>query len=323
LKKLYIIGNGFDLHHELDTKYTSFGLFLKKNFTDIYVQLIEYYGFSELRYPYQPSPDDALWSDFENSLALLDVDTVLEAHRDSIANPGSADFRDRDWGTFAIDIETVVATLTVNLFSAFKDFILQVQYPNSIDTLKLLLDKDSIYLSFNYTDTLERFYQVKHENILYIHGKASLDTDDLILGHAQDPSNFNEEVEKPPENLSEEELEQWEEYMSDNYNLSFELGKHEIESYFADTFKPTDQVIEENLPFFNQLNKVEEVFVLGHSLSNVDMPYFEKIKSNIGNKPSWTATYFGDGQRNTHKTTLINLGIKIENIRLISMDDLK
>lgn len=323
MKKLYIIGNGFDLHHELDTKYTSFGLFLKSNFTDIYEQLIKYYGFSELRCPYKPSSDDALWSDFENSLALLDVDMVLEEYIDSIANPGSDNFKDRDWGTFAIDIEMVVANLTCNLFSAFKDFILQVQYPNNVDKLKLLLDKNSIYLSFNYTDTLERFYQVKNESILYIHGKASLDNDDLILGHDQDLSNFKEEVEKPPENLSEEELEQWEEHMSDNYNLSFELGKQEIESYFADTFKPTDKVIEENLSFFNQLNKVEEVFVLGHSLSNVDMPYFEKIKSNIGHKTLWTATYFGDGQRKAHETTLISLGIENINIRLIGMSDLK
>lgn len=28
--KLYVIGNGFDVHHGLDTKYTSFGLYLKK-----------------------------------------------------------------------------------------------------------------------------------------------------------------------------------------------------------------------------------------------------------------------------------------------------
>ncbi|MDX7755866.1 AbiH family protein [Aeromonas caviae] len=28
--KLYVIGNGFDVHHGLDTRYTSFGLYLKK-----------------------------------------------------------------------------------------------------------------------------------------------------------------------------------------------------------------------------------------------------------------------------------------------------
>ncbi|WP_377110387.1 AbiH family protein [Pseudoalteromonas sp. R86517] len=27
--KLYVIGNGFDVHHGLDTRYTSFGLYLK------------------------------------------------------------------------------------------------------------------------------------------------------------------------------------------------------------------------------------------------------------------------------------------------------
>ncbi|MBK7632980.1 MAG: hypothetical protein IPJ13_00905 [Saprospiraceae bacterium] len=46
--KLYIIGNGFDLHHNLDTWYSSFGLFLKKTYIDIYDVFLEYYGFGDL-----------------------------------------------------------------------------------------------------------------------------------------------------------------------------------------------------------------------------------------------------------------------------------
>ena len=46
--KLYIIGNGFDLYHNLNTSYRSFGLFLKSKYPVIYDRLIEYYGFSDL-----------------------------------------------------------------------------------------------------------------------------------------------------------------------------------------------------------------------------------------------------------------------------------
>lgn len=31
MSKLYVIGNGFDLHHNLNTTYSTFGVYLKKN----------------------------------------------------------------------------------------------------------------------------------------------------------------------------------------------------------------------------------------------------------------------------------------------------
>ena len=46
--KLYIIGNGFDLHHKMDTTYASFGLFLKEYNYEVYELLLEHYGFSDL-----------------------------------------------------------------------------------------------------------------------------------------------------------------------------------------------------------------------------------------------------------------------------------
>ena len=151
--KLYVIGNGFDIYHGLDTKYYTFGLFLKNNHITIYDHLIEYYGFSDLDIN-EEGIYDALWAEFENSLALLDSDTVLEAYSDSVASPGAPDFRDRDWNTFAIDIEMIVEELTVKLFNAFREFILNVEYPNYLSVKNLPLDKNALYLTFNYTDTL-------------------------------------------------------------------------------------------------------------------------------------------------------------------------
>jgi len=225
--KLYIIGNGFDIYHGLDTKYQTFGLFLKNNHITIYDHLIEYYGFSDL------DINDALWAEFENSLALLDSDTVLEAYSDSVARPSSPDFRDRDWNTFAIDIEMIVEELTVKLFKAFREFILNVEYPNYLSVRNLPLDKNALYLTFNYTDTLERYYGIPRENILHIHGKASSKGNVFILGHGIDPQSFESEDPKPPKGLSDEEHEQWLEHMADSYDHSYELGKNELLKYFS------------------------------------------------------------------------------------------
>ncbi|SHG16818.1 hypothetical protein [Vibrio gazogenes] len=44
----------------------------------------------------------------------------------SLANPGAPDFRDRDWNTFAIDMEMDVDSLTKKLI--FHEFISKVDY---------------------------------------------------------------------------------------------------------------------------------------------------------------------------------------------------
>lgn len=56
---LYIIGNGFDLHHGVASSYASFCKWLKKHdfeLYDLYETVCSY---------------DALWSDFETSMAYV------------------------------------------------------------------------------------------------------------------------------------------------------------------------------------------------------------------------------------------------------------
>lgn len=129
--KLYIIGNGFDLHHELDTSYFSFGDYLRKKDRDIYDHLVEFMGFTDL--PPSLSAVDkskhSLWSDFENSLASLDTESVLEEFSYLLPQISSPDFRDRDWNSLSIEMERILENLTEGLLTQFKSFILQVNYP--------------------------------------------------------------------------------------------------------------------------------------------------------------------------------------------------
>lgn len=48
-----------------------------------------------------------------------------------------------------------------------------------------MVTNDNIYLSFNYTNTLEKLYGVRKNNICYIHGDASINNQ-LIFGHRND-----------------------------------------------------------------------------------------------------------------------------------------
>ena len=74
---LYIIGNGFDLHHGVASSYASFCKWLKKHdfeLYDLYETVCSY---------------DALWSDFETSMAYVDRDYFLAAGEAMLPDSGS------------------------------------------------------------------------------------------------------------------------------------------------------------------------------------------------------------------------------------------
>ncbi|EOB9529257.1 bacteriophage abortive infection AbiH family protein [Escherichia coli] len=319
--KLYIIGNGFDLHHELDTSYFSFGDYLRKKDQDIYDHLVDFMGFTDLP-PKLSAVDKSkhfLWSDFENSLAGLDTESVLEEFCYLLPQISSPDFRDKDWCSLSIEMERILKNLTEGLLTQFKSFILQVNYPELNLNKRLRIDSDSIFISFNYTETLQKYYGIDDRQILYIHGKASSDQQ-LILGHGIDPINFEEKEAVPPENATDEELEEWRQCMADNYDHSYEMGKQTINKYFTCSFKNTEKVIADSAKFFKNLSNVDEIIIIGHSLSSVDVPYFSFIHSIVSENTEWIATYYQETEREAHHTTLCEIGIKSP--KLISVSKL-
>ena len=50
-----------------------------------------------------------------------------------------------------------------------------------------------------------------------------------------------------------------------------------IDDYFSSTFKQSDKIIRRHIDFFNNLSNVEQVIILGHSLSDVDAAYFTAL----------------------------------------------
>lgn len=60
-KHLYIIGNGFDLHHRINCSYKDFRKWVYENDFAVFDKVDEIYGVY----------DDDWWSDFENKLDIL------------------------------------------------------------------------------------------------------------------------------------------------------------------------------------------------------------------------------------------------------------
>ena len=66
-ERLYIIGNGFDLHHGLKSRYWDFKLYLENKDKDLLEKLEEYFS------------SDSLWSDFEGTLEYLNTEISLRS----------------------------------------------------------------------------------------------------------------------------------------------------------------------------------------------------------------------------------------------------
>ncbi len=54
---------------------------------------------------------------------------------------------------------------------------------------------DSLFISFNYTNTLERHFHIHPDQINHIHGNAQEESCDLIFGHDMDESDMDYDVD--------------------------------------------------------------------------------------------------------------------------------
>lgn len=320
MKKLYIIGNGFDLHHGLDTWYSSFGLYLQENESEIYDLLVKYIGMPELDSDDPETLSAQEWNEFEVSMANLFFEEIIEDHSEFAANVGSDDYF-KDLNAIGIYVSEIRENLTNRLFDKFKDFILQIDYPKLQANSELSIDTMAHFFNFNYTSSLQNYYNVNVSKIKYIHGFAE-SADVLILGHGYSPESFEPKEPKPPENANDEELQEWHDWMSDQYDMSIDLGKSELQKYFSNAFKNSEKIIKENQGYFQSLSDIEEIIVFGHSLADVDAKYFQKIHASVKSNAKWFVTCRNESEMDNKRDKLVNIGINKGNVKPILVSSL-
>lgn len=160
--------------------------------------------------------------------------------------------------------KNVVDRLSKELQAHFADWVRALPIPTCDAAPQRLskLDRQALFLNFNYTSTLNTVYGVDPRHVLFIHGCAAQPGVALILGHAWDPSsrrslNDRHDIEEIDTRLME--------------------ANGIIDDYFSATFKPSAKIIIQHASFFESLATVEQVIVLGHSLSDVDAMYFQEL----------------------------------------------
>lgn len=262
-QKLYIIGNGFDLHHRLPTQYKDFKAYLKHADSEVYEWVDSYI------------PADEDWSDLEAALADLDTDNIVSELETFLASYSDENWSDSGHHDFQYEVERVANGLSTTLRARFGDWIRSIDIANPAGdqaTLKSL-DHSAVFLNFNYTSTLTKLYGIPNDNVLYIHGDGAEEGSELVLGHAWEA----EDRISMRSRLDEEDC--------DNRVMEA-FGT--LDEYFEATFKPSGLIIQQNKAFFESLGSISQVVVLGHSLSEVDRAYFLVLVEALTARPTWT-----------------------------------
>lgn len=312
---LFIVGNGFDLAHGLNTKYEDFHQYLKlvdysllnkPESRKILNFLIDIVDDAEI---FDEYIDDYRWTDFESSLNFLDFTNYLERfsnydeiyghnYHESIyedfdtldsnldyhgllacISPGAElldykiDYRHNieviKYVEEALNEEDKIAIINKseslkileycsNLHKYFSEWINTIKINKNIekkiDFYNLINYNNSIFITFNYTKTLELLYEVNSSKICHIHGVQG---GNIIFGHG---GNEDRDIE-------------YREYVGSEYIL---------ESVYKKFKKDTDKVIIQNVEFFRSLiGEVDKIYSYGFSFSEVDVPYIRRICETI------------------------------------------
>lgn len=265
LHTLVVLGNGFDIMHGVKSSYWDFQKTLGKN-NSLRFNLETYLNTNDL------------WSNLEESLGKLQYTMFL--NRDNI-DMWLDDFGAYDPDAQAADFFAAVETAISPAFEIPHE--LKRRLSLWVKTLSVdseskpfsMFHGDYRVLCFNYTEFIEVLYGAKASNICYIHGcrksRKQGKSNELILGHR--PGEEADEWNKV-ELKSFEFKNPYKKYIMDS---ALETAVREAAWYDDATIKNCSDIIKQHSWFFNGLSDIEKVFVFGHSLSEVDYPYFKEI----------------------------------------------
>lgn len=307
-KKLYIIGNGFDLHHCVKSKYSNFQQWLKDN--------EEKYNANYIIHNFFPVNAE-FWKDFENSLSSFEIMEFAEnAASENYPNLSSDHYaRELDMAFYQSEQDFIRLVEEIKL--AFHDWICSLNKP--MESRKIYISKkDAYFINFNYTKTLERLYNIPSKNILHIHGCVDED-DDLIFGHGEIVKE--PDIELPIDCDTPDKIQ---EYYENNYDFVMQnvisTIVNGVNKYLR---KDVEGTIEKHSFEFFQLNQIEEIHIYGWSFSKIDTPYLDVILAqNKINQIKWTVSWLNDTDIENTKRYLTAHGVEETNIRFINLEEL-
>lgn len=275
---LHIVGNGFDLAHGIASRYSDFKTYAWKcaGYNGYYLGVLEdCYPQKDIK-----TGELMLWSDLERALGNLDFQQAFSLGTEDIEPEEDHEFR------FQAQMEDASEYMLQNMFAVFhnlfEDWVNHINI--NVEKIRYIphFDSKGLFLSFNYIETLETLYNIPATNIRYIHGRRCT-TDKLIVGHCNNIDGNDYLPENP-------EIYEYQAYQS----IAEVVNKER---------KNVSDIILENNDFWQQLSNIDKVVVYGHSLSDVDRPYFKQIINSIGPSSEWYfSIYYQTSQEQAEAT---------------------
>ena len=304
-KKIVIIGNGFDLAHNLETKWSDF-----RNYLEIYD--------SDLFCLLNQNASEKLWSDFEKDLGHFNLNRFYEnqlKNFDCIKN-------DEDDGNShhkANQIRHRENQIIDGIKKTLNDWILSIDTTaDALPNVAKILDHAKI-ITFNYTSTLEETYNIAKSDIIYLHGKATenlrsssqKDWEDdpipeIVVGHGEKvfPTDITEFAYSASDKIVLGEVEE------DHRDILLELRKD------------TSQYMHRITDCLCQAETYDELFIIGHSLSDIDAPYFNTISSYTNSNTKIFTTFHPPYENITQKKNRVRHFFPENNITVQEINQL-
>ena len=238
-KVLFIIGNGFDFMHGVPSSYY--------NFRDSMGRHNELRNALEM---YIKKED--LWAEFEESLAHLDDEAMLGTVNDwmdifDVKDQFDDDFSAADFFMAAETATGPAQTIIRELPKRFRKWICTLKPTIAGKPLEGIINNQSTFINFNYTEFLETIYEVPKKNVWYIHGDRRNKKKELILGHA--PGAGLEEDNNPSGRRNNRSRMK----SQTAYDLHETAGNY-LGDYYASTTKKSGDVIKANKERFEALS---------------------------------------------------------------------
>ena len=267
---LYIVGNGFDRWQGLSTAYSDFQNYYNKNRGDILRELglennlytLDGYTFTDVELIYGDAFElsglpSEFWFNFEENLASVD-EWKLNVY----------------FGKEKRELKELLNSITNAkdiLRKAFCKWISSIKVEKP--TYTPIIKDNSLFINFNYTDTLSRNFNVSSDSVFYLHGNYK-NPNSIIFGHSSSPYR--------PHSV----LKRW-------------GGRFEGSYYIQNLLYQTDKKVNLNMiklaDFLAEKHvfpsDVKSVYVLGHSFSSVDIAYFEFLLSATRQSAIWKVSY--------------------------------
>ncbi|WP_400245599.1 bacteriophage abortive infection AbiH family protein [Niallia sp. JL1B1071] len=302
--KLIICGNGFDIHHGFQTSYQAYKKFLLEKYPH------SFRAFEEFQYIDLTNSDR--WSDLENSLTINYEDCVSDSLSEFY--PDLNNDSDSRWYDFQIDLEEQTKFIYDFTGLYLFEWLGNVDY--TLAENKLDLNPNDLYVTFNYTSTLENVFEIPIENIFHIHGSIEevekrhlqnwftpyfrtiedaevadqFQADEFNSGIVREHIQFGS-IDNDPLQIKKDLEGQYGD--DDFYTVSIEPGIDNLIDFCNVATKDIKKNYEALKNFIIQ-NEINQVIIMGHSIMGVDKAYYNDIIVPLLKECFWTFYYYNE-----------------------------